>query len=128
LKDGFDIGGSDDNRGTNSIRDQERVDNNDGDPSDCEAVGLATTFEKVLDFTYDRGVKEEIDMDSDIGLVTTCLDTCVRKGKDCLAITLQNERGGRQRCFAHDSSAGVDQTDPTASTGVFYMEKICVRK
>ena len=28
-------------------------------------------------------------------------------GGRCLAVTLQNERGGRQRCFALDSSAGT---------------------
>ena len=63
-----------------------------------------------------------------IGLINTCLEVCERRGGECLAITLVNERGGRQRCFAHDSSAAVDGTDPTASTGVFYFEKICVRK
>ena len=49
-------------------------------------------------------------------------------GGRCLAVTLQNERGGRQKCYSHDSSALVDGITPTASTGSFYLEKICVRK
>ena len=74
------------------------------------------------------GNKEEIKLDRDIGIITDCLETCDRRGASCLAISLQNERGGRQRCFAHDSSALADQTQPTASTGTTYFEKICVRK
>ena len=83
---------------------------------------------KVVDFTYDRGNREQIVESRDIGMILTCLEECDRQGTDCLAVTLQNERGGRQRCFVHDASAVVDQTDPVSETGVTYFEKICVDK
>ena len=82
----------------------------------------------MIDFTYDRGTKEEIKLQTDIGLITSCLEICARDATKCLAVTLQNERGGRQACYSHDSSATTDGSEPTASTGVFYFEKICVRK
>ena len=85
-------------------------------------------FPLFLDFTYERGTKEEIKLERDIGLITSCLEICARDGAKCLAITLQNERGGRQTCYSHDSSATTDGSDPTSSTGTFYFEKICVRK
>ena len=37
------------------------------DPGNCDALGLQSTFEKVLDFTYERGSKTEIELDRDIG-------------------------------------------------------------
>ena len=52
---------------------------------------------------------------------------CMVPGKDCLSVTLVNERGGRQRCFSHEGSATVDNNEPTAATGVTYFEKICIR-
>lgn len=126
--DGFDIGFTrqsiDLDQSPAAAADTENLDN----PANCDALGYESTFEKVLDFTYERGNKEEIDLNQDIGLITSCLEICDRRNEGCLAISLQNERGGRQRCFAHDSSASVDGTDPVASTGVTYYEKICVRK
>ena len=61
-------------------------------------------------------------------LLVTNSAVCLHLGGRCLAVTLQNERGGRQKCYSHDSSALVDGITPTASTGSFYLEKICVRK
>ena len=81
-----------------------------------------------MDFTYDSGNREQIVESRDIGMLMTCLEKCDQEGTDCLAVTLQNERGGRQRCFKHDASAVVDQTDPVSETGVTYFEKICVEK
>ena len=100
---------------------------NTGDPGNCRADGLLTSYEKVIDFTYDAGVKTQIDTDLDIGIVTECLDTCSGSGNECLSMTLLNERGGRQRCFSHSGSAFVDGNSPTAATGVTYFEKICIR-
>ena len=102
---------------------------------------------KVVDHTYSRGEREEITTTVDIGIANECLAECTRLGSQCLAVTLQvqntgkpflflrtrlqfsllpqNERGGRQRCFSHTSSAGADGTDPSSSTGVTYYEKIC---
>jgi len=97
------------------------------DPGSCTDSGFQTSFEKVIDYTYDRGTKEQIDTSADIGIATSCLQECASK-TDCLSVTHQNERGGRQRCFAIDSSASKDQTDPQSATGVTYYEKICVRK
>ena len=122
--DGFDIGFTRD-RQSNDLDDQG---SNDASPENCDALGLETTYEKVLDFTYERGNKEEINLERDIGIISSCLELCDRRKSSCLAITLVNERGGRQRCFAHESSALADGTDPTSSTGSFYFEKICVRK
>ena len=128
MTDGFDIGRQTD---VNDVRDLVNdIINSDGfsDPSDCSALGLESTFEKVVDFTYERGNREEIKLDRDIGITASCLEICERQKDKCLAMTLQNERGGRQSCYSHDSSAIVDGTEPTASTGVFYFEKICVRE
>jgi hypothetical protein len=41
--------------------------------------------------------------------ITSLYRITVQGGK-CLSVSLQNERGGRQRCFAIDSSALSDQT------------------
>jgi hypothetical protein len=68
-----------------------------GHPSRCRDDGLEPSYEKVLDFTYDKGTKEAIDVGQDIGLINYCVDECTSRGADCLAVTLQNERGGRQR-------------------------------
>ena len=109
------------------VRELDKSQNN-GDPGNCNALGLQDTFEKVIDFTYERGDKREIRLEGDIGIITSCLEICIRDGIKCLAVTLQNEGGGRQTCYSHNSSATSDRSDPTASTGVFYFEKICIRK
>ena len=120
MNDGFDIGVNRQSQ-DNGIDDQI-------DPGNCDALGQSTTYEKVLDFTYENGNKEEINLNEDIGLINSCLEICQRRGQRCLAVTLSNERGGRQKCFSHDSSAFLDGTTPVASTGSFYFEKICVSK
>ena len=97
----------------------------DANPANCRADGLVSAYEKVVDFTYNQGTKEEIQTNIDIGIASECLSQCTGLAEGCLAVTLQNERGGRQRCFAIDTSAGVDQTDPDSATGVTYFEKIC---
>ena len=55
LTDGFDIG---------TINRQSQDSDNDIaddiDPGNCDDLGLSTTYEKVLDFTYEKGSKEEI--------------------------------------------------------------------
>ena len=77
MNNGFDIGikRQDDN-------DNDIIDDGDDeiDPGNCVALGLSTTYEKVLDFTYDRGNKEEINLNEDIGLVNSCLEICNRRG------------------------------------------------
>ena len=117
---------------TNGVREKQgsssREDANSGsDPGNCRAIGLVSSYEKVVDFTYDIGRKTQITTELDIGIVTQCLDSCTNQGADCLSMTLLNERGGRQRCFSHAGSATVDNNDPTAATGVFYFEKICIQ-
>eukprot|EP00095_Tigriopus_kingsejongensis_P000115 maker-scaffold983_size73474-snap-gene-0.8 protein:Tk00115 transcript:maker-scaffold983_size73474-snap-gene-0.8-mRNA-1 annotation:"PREDICTED: uncharacterized protein LOC100909276" len=98
----------------------------EGDPRNCETLGMETSFEKIVDYNYERGRKTQIDTAKDIGIVIQCLDHCKDVGEECLSVTLLNERGGRQRCFKHESSALIDQTDPSAQIGVTYFEKICV--
>ena len=100
---------------------------NEGNPENCRADGLVTSYEKVVDFSYDVGRKDQISVGDDIGILTKCLDICNNNGKDCLSVTLLNERGGRQRCFEHSGSAGVDNNDLVAATGNTYFEKICIR-
>jgi len=68
-----------------------------GNPAKCRDDSLEQSYEKVLDFTYDKGSKEELDVGVDIGMINYCIDECTSRGSDCLAVTLQNERGGRQR-------------------------------
>ena len=63
LTDGFDIDFN--NRNDNSQTNKEDV--TLSDPGNCDALGLESTFEKVLDFTYERGNKQEIELDRDIG-------------------------------------------------------------
>ena len=89
---------------------------------------LVSLFSEILLYNFSRGDQEPIETSRDIGVVIQCLDECKRRGDDCMAITLLNERGGRQRCFALSASAGVDNVDPTPETGVTYYEKICTRK
>ena len=72
--DGFDIGFTRDRQS-----DVNDLDDPINDPANCEALGLESTFEKVLDFTYERGSKEEINLDRDIGLITSCLEICERR-------------------------------------------------
>ncbi len=113
-------------------QDRNRV-SDGGDPSDCRASGLETTFEKVVDTTYEgvgaRGGsevdREEISTPRDIGIVSQCLEECSRRGRECLSVTLLNERGGRQRCFSLDGSAAADGGQTQEETGVTYYEKIC---
>ena len=105
----------------------EEISGGQGNPENCRADGLITSYEKVVDFSYDSGRKEQINVNDDIGIITKCLDICNNNGKDCLSVTLLNERGGRQRCFEHSGSSGVDNNDLVASTGTTYFEKICIR-
>ena len=105
----------------------EEISGGQGNPENCRADGLITSYEKVVDFSYDSGRKEQINVNDDIGIITKCLDICNNNGKDCLSVTLLNERGGRQRCFEHSGSSAVDNNDLVASTGTTYFEKICIR-
>ena len=100
----------------------------DSSPQDCRADGLVEAYEKVVDFTYSRGGREELTTDIDIGIAGECLSQCTQQGGNCLAVTLLNERGGRQRCFTLASSALADQADLESSTGVTYYEKVCSRR
>ena len=52
-----------------------------GDPSNCAADGLLLSYEKVVDFTYDVGRKNQIQTDLDIGIVNQCLDQCKSTGE-----------------------------------------------
>ena len=61
-------------------------------------------------------------------MVGQCLSECSRRGRECAAVTLLNERGGRQRCFALESSAEVDRGELEEETGVTYYGKICARE
>ncbi|XP_023323415.1 uncharacterized protein LOC111697594 [Eurytemora carolleeae] len=99
-----------------------------GNPANCRADGLVSAYEKIVDFTFTEGSREEIQTTVDIGIAAECIEECTDMGDRCLAVTLQNERGGRQRCFALDSSAGVEGTAPSSATGVTYFEKICASK
>ena len=74
MNDGFDIGIK------RQSQDNDIIDDDEIDPGNCVALGLSTTYEKVLDFTYDRGNKEEINLNEDIGLVNSCLEICSRRG------------------------------------------------
>ena len=76
LNDGFDIG----IKRQSQDNDNDIIDDDEIDPGNCVALGLSTTYEKVLDFTYDRGNKEEINLNEDIGLVNSCLEICSRRG------------------------------------------------
>ena len=132
---GQDGGRNPNNNNNNNDRDKDRNPDRDrdrdrvsGDPANCRADGLETTFEKVVDHTYDRGDAEAIETRKDIGIVLQCLSECKDQGDRCLSLTLQNERGGRQRCFAKDTSAAVENESPVAQTGVTYYEKVCASK
>ena len=101
---------------------------NGGNTGNCAADGLVTTYEKVVDVTYNRGTVTELTTQNDIGIANDCLSQCNNQGASCLSVILNNERGGRQSCSAVTSSAAADQTDPTSATGVTYFEKICLSK
>ena len=59
------------------------------DPADCRGSGFATSYEKVIDFTYTQGTKNRIDTNSDIGIVGECLSECTNLGDECLSVTLE---------------------------------------
>jgi len=79
----------------------------------------------VLDYTYEGKSKTQLSVGKDIGIALTCLAECTRLGADCMAVSLQNLRGGRQKCFAHVRSASADGVQLSQETGVTYFEKAC---
>ncbi len=93
---------------------------------------MQTTYEKVVDKTYEgedgEVDREKITTSKDIGIIGQCLDECSRRGSECLAVTMLNERGGRQRCFSLSDSAAKTGADLEDETGVTYYEKICTSK
>ena len=79
LQEGFDYGGG---GFRDNARDGQSGEESDpaGDPGDCLASGLVSSYEKVVDFTYDVGRKTQIQTDLDIGIINQCLDQCKNTG------------------------------------------------
>ena len=94
----------------------------------CALDGLSSAYEKVVDVTYNRGTVTELTTRNDIGIANECLAQCSDAGPSCLAVLLNNERGGRQSCSSVTSSAVADGADTTSATGITYFEKICISK
>ena len=85
---------------------------------------MVTTYEKVVDFTYNQGTVSKLK--SDIGIVTDCLQQCTQM-RNCLSVLLTNDRGGIQTCSSLNSSAINDESELVgANNGQMYFEKVCL--
>lgn len=51
-----------------------------GNPANCRADNLQTTFEKVVDHSYNRGDRQQITTSRDIGIINQCLRECEDQG------------------------------------------------
>jgi len=63
----------------------------------------------------------------DVGITAHCLVECAQQRDRCMAVSLENVRGGRQRCYGLDRSADADNQPLQAAPDLGYFQKICLR-
>ncbi|XP_069693489.1 uncharacterized protein [Periplaneta americana] len=85
------------------------------------------TYEKVAGATYGSAHREPIRTRGDIGISAECLVQCAQMRARCLAISIENVRGGRQRCYAKERSADSDGGILTSAPELAYFQKICLQ-
>lgn len=63
----------------------------------------------------------------DIGISGECLVECAQQRERCLAVSLENVRGGRQRCYSLDRSSDAEAAPLSAAPDLAYFQKICLQ-
>ncbi|CAB3367593.1 Hypothetical predicted protein [Cloeon dipterum] len=86
------------------------------------------TYEKVAGAMYTNARRDPIKTWVDLGITAHCLVECAQQRDRCLAVSLENVRGGRQRCYALDRSADGDNQPLQAAPDLGYFQKICLRE
>ncbi|XP_059489112.1 uncharacterized protein LOC132204551 isoform X2 [Neocloeon triangulifer] len=86
------------------------------------------TYEKVAGATYTNARRDPIRTWVDVGITAHCLVECAQQRDRCMAVSLENVRGGRQRCYALDRSADGDNQPLQAAPDLGYFQKICLRE
>ncbi|XP_068082053.1 uncharacterized protein [Anabrus simplex] len=86
------------------------------------------TYEKIAGATYASSHREPIRTRDDIGISGECLIKCAQLRQRCLAVSVENVRGGRQRCYALDRSADAENSPLQSAPDLAYFQKICLRE
>ena len=63
----------------------------------------------------------------DVGITAQCLVECAQQRDRCMAVSLENVRGGRQRCYGLDRSADGENAPLQPAPDLGYFQKICLR-
>lgn len=71
--------------------------------------------------------REPIRTRGDIGISGECLINCGQLRHRCLAVSVENVRGGRQRCYALEQSADSDGGILVSAPELAYFQKICLQ-
>ncbi|XP_021930316.1 uncharacterized protein LOC110834946 [Zootermopsis nevadensis] len=85
------------------------------------------TYEKVAGATYGSTHREPIRTRGDIGISGECLIQCAQMRHRCLAVSIENVRGGRQRCYSIERSADSDGGALVSAPELAYFQKICLQ-
>ncbi|XP_033606986.1 uncharacterized protein LOC111863521 isoform X3 [Cryptotermes secundus] len=85
------------------------------------------TYEKIAGAAYGNAQREPIRTRADIGISGECLIKCGQLRHRCLAVSLENVRGGRQRCYSIERSADSDGGLLTSAPELAYFQKICLQ-
>ncbi|PSN46744.1 hypothetical protein C0J52_00892 [Blattella germanica] len=85
------------------------------------------TYEKIAGASYGASHREPIRTRADIGISGECLVHCAQMRHRCLAVSIENVRGGRQRCYAIERSADSEGGTLVSAPEVAYFQKICLQ-
>nr|CAD7262146.1 unnamed protein product [Timema shepardi] len=85
------------------------------------------TYEKIAGANYPVAHREPIRTRADIGISGECLVQCALMRQRCLAVSVEVERGGRQRCFSLERSADSDVGPLQPAPELAYFQKICLQ-
>ncbi|KAK3908976.1 Protein let-653 [Frankliniella fusca] len=86
------------------------------------------SYEKVAGATYTPARRDAIRTRADIGISGECLVECAQQRERCLAVSLENVRGGRQRCYSLDRSSDAEAAPLAAAPDLAYFQKICLQE
>ncbi|XP_034231598.1 uncharacterized protein LOC117639791 [Thrips palmi] len=86
------------------------------------------SYEKVAGATYTPARRDAIRTRGDIGISGECLVECAQQRERCLAVSLENVRGGRQRCYSLDRSSDAEAAPLAAAPDLAYFQKICLQE
>ncbi|XP_047103996.1 uncharacterized protein LOC124722900 [Schistocerca piceifrons] len=86
------------------------------------------TYEKIAGATFTNSRREPIRTRDDIGIAVECLVKCAQMRQHCLAVSVENIRGGRQRCYALDRSSDSESAPLESAPDLAYFQKICLQE